>query len=372
MKVLISGAGISGLMCANQLQQCGIEYDIIEKRDAFSSVGFELVLWSTTVDALKKIGMADTIAKFGVEIKGIVHRKPNNSVITQTSYQPIENRYGYYVAIDRDKLLRALEAKIGPHRVLRNTWLTDIAKSTRPTVTFNDGSRKEYDLIIGADGIKSSLRPLIDPRAEVIQTGHSFWLYRISSDIYSKPIFESYSGNGLWGILSPGKSESVVVLVTRTPSESMDKSAYLRSQFSNFHGRLRTALIAMPEENKIFQWEALQIKTHMCRNEHAVLIGDAAHAHPPSLSSGANLAIEDTLTLVQLITENRGVSETLERYEKLRQKRASYISRMANWTLRFHMMKSPFDYLTATALKCMDGIAANERIMGLRGKESSS
>jgi 2-polyprenyl-6-methoxyphenol hydroxylase-like FAD-dependent oxidoreductase len=353
-------------MCANYLQRQGIEYDIIDKKKCFSSVGFELLLWPTTVNVLKDIGISDAIAESGVEIKGVIHRSPSGSIISRTSYEFIEKKCGPYVVIERDRLLRNLEEQIGVDTVLRNTWVTDIENSSKSIVKFSDGSSKEYDLVIGADGINSWLRSIIDEQAKVVRMGYSFWLYRISRDVYSDPIFEAFSGKGVWGILSPGKVESVVALVTKTPSERTEKREFLRTKFKKFQGNLRTALNSMPEDDKgIFHWEALLVKSQTCQNQHAVLIGDAAHGHPPSLSSGANLAIEDSQALTRFLIGSRDIPEALKKYERSRRKRVSYITRLANITLRTHMMNTPFDYITAMALKLTDGTAASERMIGL-------
>jgi 2-polyprenyl-6-methoxyphenol hydroxylase-like FAD-dependent oxidoreductase len=211
-------------------------------------------------------------------------------------------------------------------------------------VSFRDGSTVVADLVVGADGINSIVRTLIDPSAPkptnvpLLNVGG---VADISVDadigstyfVFGRHAFLGYwlepDGRTAWFANIPEREPMSGATARATPNEQW--LARLVGIFEN--EQPATSLIRSTQPSNLFPLGSVQIMPSLPRwnNEHMVVIGDAAHAPSPSSGQGASLAIESAVELARCLRDFP-FPASLAAYENLRRKRVELIAKRANRT----------------------------------------
>ncbi|MGD0377994.1 MAG: FAD-dependent monooxygenase [Streptosporangiaceae bacterium] len=174
-RILIVGAGIGGLALAAGLDRRGITATVVEIENASLSRGLALMLTSNAAVALRRAGLDQIVAERGVVVKEIVQTDASGSVIDRHDLRPANERYGPNLGITREGLLSALSGAARA-QVRHSTSIGSVDWSTStPEVVFTDGTRCQFDLIVGADGIRSAVRSLIHPQARPAYRSFCAW-----------------------------------------------------------------------------------------------------------------------------------------------------------------------------------------------------
>jgi 2-polyprenyl-6-methoxyphenol hydroxylase-like FAD-dependent oxidoreductase len=155
--VLIAGAGIGGLCAAIALRRRGFQVTVLEKQPSPREVGAGLGLWVNAVRALGHLGVKDLLDDIAVpDATGGIFDDQGRALATMSS-TAFEQRFGSSTAIvHRPEFLRGLAARCDA-TIRGNAEVATFRQTPdRVTVTLTDGGHVEGDLLIGADGIRSS------------------------------------------------------------------------------------------------------------------------------------------------------------------------------------------------------------------------
>jgi 2-polyprenyl-6-methoxyphenol hydroxylase-like FAD-dependent oxidoreductase len=314
---LVVGGGIGGLSAALALGRAGQQVRLLERAAAFREIGAGLQIGANATRVMHRLGILDAVEEVAVHPdRGVMMDAVDGTVLTAlTLGRPYRDRYGYpYLVMHRSDLLDILLA------ACRNCDLISLENgkhvvavasrssggSSGGTVTCADGSSYEADVIVGADGIRSTVRQLID-RSEPIASGYVayrgtmpvtevaginpgdviIWIgpdmhlvqYPIRrGELYNQvAVFHSYrweAGEQDWG----------------TPDELDERFALACDPV-----RQAVALVGRDQRSPIFERDPLPT----WRQGRAVLIGDAAHPMLQYLGQGACQAMEDALVLAE-------------------------------------------------------------------------
>jgi 2-polyprenyl-6-methoxyphenol hydroxylase-like FAD-dependent oxidoreductase len=208
-----------------------------------------------------------------------------------------------------------------------------VQNDARVSVGFSDGSRGDFDLVVGADGIRSTVRALALTNATPSYLGAMNW--RSVAPI--RPIglneFQINMGEGcVFGLvpLASGRTYAFAYVVHphfRDPVEG--RLARLRQRFSTFGPRVAAYLGALEHDDEVMcsamEWMELG-------NIHAgrvVLVGDAAHASSPMMGQGGCMAMEDACVLAEELHTAATVEAALEGYVRRRKPRAEWVQRQS-------------------------------------------
>lgn len=341
-KALIIGGGIAGTVTAMAVQKAGHEPVIHEAYDRTAEgIGAFLTVAVNGIDTLASIGLKDLVTGLGFDT-------PRMSISTGTGKELAEFSLGgplgdgtvsqtvlrsdLYVALRDEAARRGIKTEYGK-RLVDATGRADGVLAT-----FADGSHSEGDLLIGADGLRSRVRRIIDPNAPtpryvpLVNTGGFAEGIKLDAEpgvmhmIFGKRCFFSYvvnpNGQVWWFANPPRKTEPTESELSAITSASW-RAELLR--LVSVDNSPAAEIIGATREIYL-PWATYDFPTvPVWSRDRMIIIGDAAHATSPAAGQGASMAIEDSVTLGKCLRDTRGVPEAFAAYEGLRRERAEAV-----------------------------------------------
>lgn len=208
----------------------------------------------------------------------------------------------------------------------------------RVDVTFSNGEKSSYDIVVGADGIRSKVRQLVfGMQSEPRFTGHGVWRYTTRRPPELR--FQSmYMGVGVKAGLVPLTRDTMyLLLVSNEPDNPKFKFDQLGSLLSERMKSFKGSLVGLRQEVATakgivytpIEEVILPLPWHKGR---VVLIGDAAHASSPHIAQGASMAIEDAVVLAELLSQDSGIANAMSEFERRRFPRCKFVQDLSRRT----------------------------------------
>ncbi|MEV6240681.1 NAD(P)/FAD-dependent oxidoreductase [Lentzea sp. NPDC051838] len=318
-RVAIAGAGLGGLTCARVLQLHGFENVTVFERESSPEArqqGGTIDLHADSgQEAVRAAGLFDewrALARF----EGQEQRKVDPVTAELIEHEPPEG--DFRPEIDRGQLRQLLLDSLKPGTV---SWGLGIDSVTSGSVTFLDGSTAEFDLVIGADGAWSRVRPAVSP-AQPRYTGVMFVETRHDDDAElldltgQGTMVADDEGLMLWAQRNSGNHIRAYACM-RAREDWKPSNAELRELYADWHPSLRRFLEGELIHRPLY---ALPVPHTWEHTPGVTLLGDAAHLMPP-LGVGANLAMQDAADLALAIARD-GVRDGVRAYESVMLPRA--------------------------------------------------
>ena len=279
--------------------------------------------------ALRRIGLDRAVTGEGTVLEEIVQTGASGASIDHHDFRPANDGYAPTLGITRDGLISALSVGL-PFPVAYATTVSTLDSSgDSPVVTFSDGRRAQFDLVVGADGIHSAMRKVIFPDVQPIY--RSFCAYRIvmeCPDVDTVFMIRSTPGT-LLGSFQVGPQLVYAFLLAHAQAiPSLSRAQHLarfKELASTFQGPIPTLIQEQRDPTRVVFVPVQEVETPCYHQGRVVLIGDAAHALPPILAQGAAMAVEDAVTLAELIGGNHDLDEVLQSFEAARRPRVETI-----------------------------------------------
>jgi 2-polyprenyl-6-methoxyphenol hydroxylase-like FAD-dependent oxidoreductase len=327
--ILIIGAGIGGLATALALRKAGAEVTVFEAHpDSGQDLGAFLTLASNGVHALAQIDAAETLAGAGFPLTTMRVLAGSGDEIATTALGDPQAPYRCLRRAELCAVLRdeALRQGIPIEHGRRFESLSE--DPTGVTATFTDGTTARGDLLIGADGLNSAVRPWIDPAQRRYAGQHVFYGYTTEADPPHGPhrIDMIRGSTAAFGYaVSP---ERETYWFARVPGDE------LTTDQINGKEDWRAQLVPLLRADETPAADIVEATTDLMvtnaydlpnvtrwRTPRTLLIGDAAHAASPATGQGASMALEDAVVLAKALRDAPTRDEALNTYERLRRPR---------------------------------------------------
>jgi 2-polyprenyl-6-methoxyphenol hydroxylase-like FAD-dependent oxidoreductase len=338
-KVLIAGGGIAGPAAAIALHKAGISAEIVEAvHPGTAAMGAFLTLAANGVDALRAIGADQPVLDASLPARRLRLFEPGGKMVTDA---PLGQSRPCPRTITRAALSQALrdQAEQSGIPVRSGTALTSAAASAdgRITADFSDGSQVEADLLIGADGIRSPVRTLIDPDAPRPRYTGLMIAYGYADGGPATPEPGSYDmcygARGFLGYTTGADGRNWWFARVPTPeltqgdaSDASDGSGRRQRLAETFAADGTPAAALIRATSHVTVTSAYDIPTLPAwHNGTMIVIGDAAHAASPSSTQGASMAIEDGVVLAQCLRDIPRVPDALKAFEHIRRERVERV-----------------------------------------------
>ena len=166
--IAIVGGGICGLTTALALEQRGLSPTVYEAASEYRPVGAGILLQTNALLVFDRLGIVDRIRSIGVPLDDARILSPRGRLLQRFDLDALERtqfEYGY-VAIHRSDLQGILLEELDADIRMDKTC-AEIEETAPPTARFEDGTRIHPDLLVGADGIDSTVRGAVAPDTEV-------------------------------------------------------------------------------------------------------------------------------------------------------------------------------------------------------------
>ena len=338
MRVLVVGSGIAGQTLACALARRGIGCDMVEIKPAFEIAGAGLYVQGPALRAFLDIGVVDAIIRDGEPLADdySLACDADGNVLARPRYPRIAGpAIPAVVPIRRkslhDILARAVEAAGVTVRMGVTVETIDDAGAC-VEVRFNDGVRGAYDLVVGADGIRSRVRTLTFGAIEPVFTGYANWRVVLPRPPGLERTTWMMGRGKSFGIIPIAADEVYIGGVSKEPGnpryERERLPALCREKFAEFGG-FAPALLAQvnaPEQVVYTPIEEVLLAPPWHKGR-VVVLGDAAHAGTPFWAMGASMAIEDAVLLAMLLEHRAPLAGTLAAWMTRRHQRCVFVQR---------------------------------------------
>jgi 2-polyprenyl-6-methoxyphenol hydroxylase-like FAD-dependent oxidoreductase len=332
--VLIVGGGIGGLTAAIALRQGGHTVELVEIREDWAVTGWGLSLTGPALRALDALGLAGTLIGLGYGITEIANCDSDGNVIAEVQLPSLLGPgRPAQAGIARSDLARVLRESAEAHGAVLRTSLTvsqTLENGGSVKAMLSDGSTRDADLVVVADGAGSKTRKLLGINAMPEYTGQMVWRAVVPRPAWADRLFTFFGPGDNAGLIPISQKYAYCFLTENTAipdvvpeDELADK---MRAHLAPFGGRVaevRDSILA-PEDvvRRAVNTVLAQLPWNAGR---AVLLGDAAHTPSPQLVSGAALAIEDAVVLAEELARTPDTLAALHAFGERRFGRARLV-----------------------------------------------
>ncbi|MDN5915186.1 MAG: FAD-dependent monooxygenase [Pseudonocardia sp.] len=331
VRILVVGGGIAGLAAARTLRGWGATVEILERQAAPPGEGTGIYLPGNAVRALDTLGLGAQVAERAVHIRRQRTADHRGRVLFDVDVDELWDGVGACLALPRTDLHRVLLGGLDdvPIRWGQTPALvaTDGAGVTLQT---EEGHTDRYDLVLGADGVHSTVRRLVFDTDAVRPLGQ--YARRFLAPAGEPPHHDDRSAT--WSVLLGSGSAFLTIpignghLYCYCDGPLDDPPAPLRDLLSDYADPVPTLLDALDTIGGASAVHAAQVEEVVLDSwsrTGVLLIGDAAHATSPNMAQGAAMAFEDAIVLAESLTTADSVTEALAAYERRRRPRTDWV-----------------------------------------------
>jgi len=358
MKIAIVGGGIGGLTAALALSQNPYDITVFERSAGIREIGAGVQISPNAGRLLHSLGLGAAYSEISVNPHRVVLRRwEDDSIIRATDLDEsfISQHQVPLANVARNELVEIIGNAVAARANVTLKFSTHVVAvepgESSSVVLFSDGSSQTFDIVIGADGIHSVVRPCVGGVDKPRFSGSA--AYRA---LVPRSAVEDFPSDGT-NRMGPdrhvvsyfiGRNRSHLNLVCISPEDSWESESWteqgtMEDLYSRFEGWSFDFLSLLGRvEEPVFRWALYDREPlEQWGIGTTTLLGDACHPMLPFMAQGSCQAIEDAVVLARCLSDvsTSDAVSALRRYEDARQGRTAQVqtSSLMNRDL-FHMV----------------------------------
>lgn len=326
-RVGIIGAGTSGVYLASLLQQQGFQVALFEKAPYPRTEGCGILLVQAGMQALQQGNphICQAIINAGVPVSRFEFRNLRGDLINAEPMSYTDDELPGML-VHRKAILHALLDALSPESLYINAEFESVTQTDRSVIAhFKDGRQWEGDVLVGADGILSHVRPAVVSEVELCYLGDLVWrgivedktfcpegnfiVYARGRGIYAN-FFDIGGGLTHWGFFVEQEQQDNQGGTLRPQDSSLPAT-----ELAKLPDDARAVIEATPPSQIVSRYSYDIDPLPRLYEGRIVLIGDAAHAKSPTRARGMTAGFEDALALSRHLVSNPDVPTALAAFE---------------------------------------------------------
>jgi len=364
-KITVLGAGVAGLAVAIAMSRRGADVTVLERADAIREVGAGLQISPNGATVLRALGLGEALADIGIRGREVVLRDfRRGAEVMRLDLSAAGDDYYFIHRADLIEMLAQAAREAGVQIRLLQEITTVSIEYGRAIVATAQGAEMSAGLLIGADGLHSIVRQVLNATATPAFTGQVAWRALVRATGPVRPLANVHMGPGRHLVHYPLRGGMLVnIVAVEERSEWVDEGwnrpgdpDEMRAAFREFGAEVPDLLARVQEVNLwgLFRHPVAE-RWHL---GSAAILGDAAHPTLPFLAQGANMALEDAWVLAAALGEHRDTDTALAAYQAERRPRTLRIVEAATRNARNYHLRFPPLRMAAHAVLRVGGALA--------------
>jgi FAD-dependent urate hydroxylase len=326
-RILIVGGGIAGLAAATALRQRDFEPELIERAPCWTPVGGGIAVQPNAMRVLSELGLGRAVEQHGAIVRRWQFLNQVGELLCEVALEPLWQDVGPFVGIERRSLHQVLAAAAGACRL--GTAITALRQDGRTVwVETDDGASATYDLVIGADGLNSTVRRLACDDLRAGYGGQMVWRSLALDHLENRDSVQFWLGDGCFFGLCPVGNVTYGFANVSGPrfTDALDgRLRRLSQRFAGFGSAVRHYLASVEGDAALHCAPIEWLQATHWGQSRVVLIGDAAHAGSPMMGQGGSMALEDAWILAESLLAAPDVTSGLAAFVARRQDRVEWV-----------------------------------------------
>lgn len=328
MKILIVGAGIAGPSLAYWLLRAGHEPTLVERAPELRRGGYIIDFWGAGFDVADQMGIVPQLMSKGYRIRELRQVDALGRRLAAVNPEVfVRGTAGRYVSIARGDLasiiFEALHDRV--ETIFNDTVRALDDDGNRVRVTFESGTTRDFDLVVGADGLHSQVRRLVFGPDEQFEKYLGLKVAAFDVEGYrprEELVAVMHTEIGFQVVRFAMRDDTTMFLVTfldenDSPEKGVDaQQAALRARLAHASGETRAVLEQLTKAKTFYFDRVSQIRMPSWTRGRVVLLGDAAACVSLLAGQGSALAMVEAYVLAAELARSPGNhAEAFARYE---------------------------------------------------------